>query len=32
MIDTSPSSLRLMAILVLGVIWFYILCHPPEEQ
>ncbi len=32
MIDTSPSSLRLMAILVLGVVWFYILCHPATDD
>tara|TARA_B100001996_G_C18308122_1_gene457437 strand:- start:95 stop:202 length:108 start_codon:yes stop_codon:yes gene_type:complete len=25
MIDTSPDSIRLFAIIVLGVIWFYLL-------
>jgi len=25
MIDTSPSSIRMFAILVLGVVWFYLL-------
>ena len=25
MIDTSPESIRLFAIIVLGVIWFYLL-------
>lgn len=25
MIDTSPSSIRMFAIIVLGVIWFYLL-------
>jgi len=31
-IDTSPSSIRTFIILVLGLVWFYILCHPPEEE
>ena len=31
-IDTSPSSLRTFAILVLGIVWFYILLHPPKEE
>ena len=25
MIDTSPDSIRLFAIIVLGVVWFYLL-------
>ncbi len=25
MIDTSPDSIRMFAIIVLGVVWFYIL-------
>ncbi len=25
MIDTSPSSIRTFAIIVLGVVWFYLL-------
>ena len=24
MIDLSPSSLRVMAIMILGVVWFYL--------
>ena len=31
-IDTSPSSLRTFAILVLGIIWFYLLLHPPVDD
>jgi len=31
-IDTSPSSIRLFTVLVLGLIWIYILCHPPEDD
>jgi len=31
-IDTSPSSIRMFAILILGVIWFYILNHPGDEE
>ena len=31
-IDTSLSSLRTFAILVLGIVWFYILLHPPVEE
>ncbi len=27
-IDTSPSSIRMFAIIILGVVWFYILNHP----
>ena len=25
MIDTSPSSIRMFAIIVMGVVWFYLL-------
>jgi hypothetical protein len=25
MIDTSPSSIRMFAVIVLGVVWFYLL-------
>ena len=25
MIDTSPSSLRILAVMIMGVIWFYLL-------
>ena len=25
MIDTSPSSIRAFAILVLGIVWFYLI-------
>ena len=32
MIDTSPSSIRLFVILILGVVWIYILNHPPEDN
>jgi len=31
-IDTSPSSIRMFTVLVLGLVWFYILCHPAEED
>ena len=31
-IDTSPSSLRMIAILILGVVWFYILNHPVKDE
>lgn len=31
-IDTSPTSIRMFAILILGVVWFYILNHPPQEE
>ncbi len=31
-IDTSPSSLRTFAILVMGLVWVYIFFHPPEEE
>ena len=32
MIDTSPSSIRLFAIIVLAVIWFWVLNHPVEDD
>jgi len=32
MIDTSPSSLRLFAIIILGVLWIYILNHPADDD
>ena len=32
MIDTSPSSIRLFVILILGVVWIYILNHPSEDN
>ena len=32
MIDTSPSSIRLFAVLVLGIAWVYIHNHPPEDE
>ncbi len=31
-IDTSPSSLRTFAILVMGLVWVYIFFHPPVEE
>jgi len=31
-IDTSPSSIRMFAIIILGVVWFYILNHPAEDE
>ena len=31
MIDTSPDSIRLFAIIVLGVIWFYLLNQQLKE-
>ncbi len=31
-IDTSPSSIRMFAILILVVVWFYILNHPSEDE
>ncbi len=31
-IDTSPSSIRMFAIIILGVVWFYILNHPAEDH
>ena len=31
-IDTSPSSLSTFAILVMGLIWFYLILHPPVED
>jgi len=30
-IDTSPDSIRLFCILILGVTWVYILNHPTED-
>jgi len=32
MIDTSPDSIRMFAIIVLGLIWIYILNHPVDEK
>ena len=32
MIDTSPSSIRLFAILVMGLVWIYIFNHPSEDE
>ena len=31
-IDTSPSSLRTFAILVMGLIWIYLFLHPPKDD
>ena len=31
-IDTSPSSIRTFAILVMGLIWVYLLLHPPKDD
>jgi hypothetical protein len=31
-IDTSPSSIRMFAIIILGVVWFYILNHPVKDE
>ncbi len=31
MIDTSPDSIRLFAIIVLGTIWFYLLNQKLRE-
>ena len=31
-IDTSPSSLSTFAIVVLGIVWFYLLLHPAVEE
>ena len=31
-IDTSPSSIRTFAIIVLGLIWVYIFSHPDDED
>ena len=31
-IDTSPSSIRTFAILVMGLIWIYLLLHPPKDD
>ena len=32
MIDTSPESIRLFVIIVLGVVWVWVLNHPIEEK
>ena len=36
MIDTSPSSLRILAIMIMGVIWFWLVIdtiqNPGEED
>jgi len=32
MIDTSPDSIRMFAVIVLGLIWIYILNHPVDEK
>tara|TARA_R100000781_G_C3999381_1_gene99716 strand:- start:360 stop:461 length:102 start_codon:yes stop_codon:yes gene_type:complete len=32
MIDTSPSSIRLFAIMVMGLVWIYILNHPSKDD
>jgi len=32
MIDTSPDSIRIFAIIVLGAVWVWILNHPTEEK
>ena len=32
MIDLSPSSLRVLAIMVLGSIWFFLLIQQIEEN
>ena len=31
-IDTSPSSLRTFAILVMGIVWFYLILHPSVDD
>ena len=31
-IDTSPSSIRLFIVLILGLAWIYIFFHPPEDE
>ena len=31
-IDTSPSSIRLFLVLIMGLAWIYIFFHPPEEE
>jgi len=32
MIDTSPSSIRIFFIIVLGIVWLWLLNHPSEEE
>ncbi len=32
MIDTSPSSIRMFAIIVMGVVWFYLLNQHLRDQ
>ncbi len=32
MIDLSPSSLRVLAIMILGSIWFFLLIQQIEEN
>jgi len=31
-IDTSPSSIRMFAIIVLSIVWVYILNHPVSDN
>jgi hypothetical protein len=31
-IDTSPSSIRLFLVLIMGLAWVYIFFHPPIEE
>ncbi len=31
-IDTSPSSIRTLAIIILGLVWVYIFSHPDEDD
>ena len=32
MIDLSPSSLRILAVMILGTIWFFLLVQQIEEN
>tara|TARA_B100000287_G_scaffold296094_1_gene279303 strand:- start:1 stop:105 length:105 start_codon:yes stop_codon:yes gene_type:complete len=32
MIDTSWSSIRLALVLVMGVVWIYLINHPPRDD
>jgi len=32
MIDTSPDSIRLFAIIILLVVWFWVLNHPAKDN
>ena len=32
MIDTSPDSIRIFVIIVLGIVWLWLLNHPSEEE